>query len=164
MKIKLETELKDTLEEQVVLVEGIHSLCLDIKKYLDEKNEALLRESVNKTSVYLNKFKDIEGKRDRIWKEFTGHEKFESTYIAIEKLCVVYKKEIYNYSHRLRMGMINIKNLNYLISSYVETSLGMLDLIFKDARESVGSSTYRSPYGPRSGSLNEASILINKKL
>ncbi|UGQ15876.1 flagellar protein FlbF [Borrelia sp. RT5S] len=164
MRVKLETELRDTLEEEVDLVEGIYSLCLKIKKHLDEKNEILLKETVSKTNVCLGRFKDVEEKRSRIWQEFTGHEKFESTYVAIERLCAVYKKEIYNYSHRLRIGMINIKNLNYLISSYVETSLGVLDLIFKDARESVENGTYRNPYGPKSGNLNEASVLINKKL
>ncbi|AYE36068.1 flagellar protein FlbF [Borrelia turcica IST7] len=164
MKIKLETELKDTLQEEVILVEDIYALYLSIKKYLDEKNETMLKETVAKTNICLSKFKDIEIKRDEIWKEFTKHEIFESTYMAIEKLCAVYKKEIYNYFHRLRIGMINIQNLNYLISSYVETSLDILDLIFKDAQESVGNNTYRNPYGPKNGNLNEASVLINKKL
>ncbi|AAX16697.1 hypothetical protein [Borrelia hermsii] len=164
MKIKLETELKNTLQEEVFLVEKIYDMYLNIKKYLDEKNEMMFKETINKTNIYLHKFKDIEKKRDEIWKEFTDHEKFKSTYMAIEKLCSVYKKEIYNYFHRLRIGVLNIQNLNYLISSYAETSLDILDLIFKDAQESVENITYKNPYGPKSGNLNEASVLINKKL
>ncbi|QMU98982.1 flagellar protein FlbF [Borrelia sp. A-FGy1] len=164
MKVKLETELKNTLKQEAILVEDIYALYLDIKKYLDEKNETMLKETVNKTNICLNKFKDIEIKRNKIWKEFTEYKKFESTYIAIEKLCVVYKKEIYNYFHRLKIGMINIQNLNYLISSHIETSLKILNIIFKDAQESIENNTYRNPYRPRKGNLNEASILINKKL
>ncbi|BDU63141.1 FlbF protein [Candidatus Borrelia fainii] len=164
MKTKLETELKNTLQEEVLLVEDIYDMYLNIKKYLDEKNEKMFKEAIDKTNIYLHKFKDIEQKRDELWKNFTDAEKFESTYMAIEKLCLVYKKEIYNYFHRLRIGILNIQNLNYLISSYTETSLGILDLIFKDAQESVDNITYKNPYGPRSGNLNEASVLINKKL
>ena len=97
MKIKLETELKDTLQEEVILVEDIYALYLGIKKYLDEKNETMLKETVNKTNICLSKFKDIEIKRDEIWKELYRHEIFESTYIAIEKVSVLFrKKEIYN--------------------------------------------------------------------
>ncbi|UPA11873.1 flagellar protein FlbF [Borrelia venezuelensis] len=164
MKTKLETELKNTLQEEVLLVEDIYNMYLNIKRYLDEKNEKMFKEAINKTNIYLHKFKDIEHKRDELWKNFTDLEKFESTYMAIEKLCLVYKKEIYNYFHRLRIGILNIQNLNYLISSYTETSLGILDLIFKDAQESVDNITYKNPYGPRSGNLNETSVLINKKL
>ncbi|AHE62516.1 hypothetical protein [Borrelia parkeri] len=164
MKTKLETELKNTLQEEVLLVEDIYDMYLNIKRYLDEKNETMFKEAINKTNIYLQKFKDIEQKRDELWKKFTDLEKFESTYMTIEKLCSVYKKEIYNYFHRLRIGILNIQNLNYLISSYTETSLGILDLIFKDAQESVDNITYKNPYGPRSGNLNEASVLINKKL
>ncbi|AHH10334.1 flagellar protein FlbF [Borrelia coriaceae] len=164
MKIKLETELKNTLEEEVLLVEDIYEMYLNIKKYLDEKNETMLKEEINKTNIYLNKFKDTEQRRNEIWREFTAHEKFESTYMTIEKLCSAYKKEIYSYCHRLKIGVLNIQSLNYLISSYAETSLDILDLIFKDAQESVDNITYKNPYGPKSGNLNEASILINKKL
>ncbi|UPA17696.1 flagellar protein FlbF [Borrelia puertoricensis] len=164
MKTKLETELKNTLQEEVLLVEDIYDMYLNIKRYLDEKNETMFKEAINKTNIYLHKFKDIEQKRDELWKNFTAPEKFESTYKAIEKLCSVYKKEIYNYFHRLKIGILNIQNLNYLISSYTETSLGILDLIFKDAQESVDNITYKNPYGPKSGNLNEASVLINKKL
>ncbi|AHH08141.1 flagellar protein FlbF [Borrelia anserina] len=164
MKTELETELKNTLKEEVLLVEKIYDMYLNIKKYLDEKDEIMFKETINKTNTYLNKFKDIEQKRNEIWREFTDHETFDSTYMAIEKLCSIYKKEIYSYLHRLRIGVVNIQNLNYLISSYVETSLDILDLIFKDAQESVGNITYKNPYGPRSGRLNETSVLINKKL
>ncbi|AHH05240.1 hypothetical protein BmHG_00183 [Borrelia miyamotoi] len=163
MKIKLETELKNILQEEVLLVENIYSIHLNIKKCLDDKNELMLKEAINKTSIYLNKFKDIEQKREEIWQKFTEHGKFESTHMTIEKLCSVYKKEIYHYFHRLRIGILNIKNLNYLILSYAETSLDVLDLIFKDAQESVDNITYKNPYGPRSGNLNEASVLINKR-
>ncbi|UER67375.1 flagellar protein FlbF [Borrelia sp. BU AG58] len=164
MRIKLESELRDALRKEVDLVEGICSLYLEIKRCLDEKNETLLRETVKRTSSCLNEFKDVEEKRDRIWKEFTGHEEFESAYVAIEKLCEVCKKEIYNYYHRLRIGIINVKNLNHLVSSQVEASLGVLDLIFRDVRESVENNTYKNPYGPKNGNLNEASVLVNKKL
>ncbi|AWG42570.1 flagellar protein FlbF [Candidatus Borreliella tachyglossi] len=164
MKIKLETELKNTLQKEVILIEDIYDLYLNLKKYLDEKNETMLKATVNKTNSYLCKFKDVEQRRGELWLEFIGNKKFESTYMAIEQLCEVYKKEIYNYFHRLRIGMLNIKSLNHLISSYVETSLDVLDLIFKDVQESVENVTYKNPYGPKNGNLNEASVLINKKL
>ncbi|WP_024654082.1 hypothetical protein [Borrelia persica] len=164
MKAKLEAELKNTLEEETLLIENIYDMYLNIKKYLDKKNEMMFKESINKTNIYLQEFKDIEQKRDTIWREFTKNEQFESTYMAIEKLCPTYAKEIHNYFHRLRIGILNIQNLNYLISSYVETSLDILDLIFKDAQESVENITYKNPYGPKNGTLNEASVLINKKL
>ncbi|BCR21616.1 flagellar protein FlbF [Borrelia sp. HM] len=164
MKIKLETELKNTLQKEVLLIEKIYDMHITIKKHIDEKNELMLQEDIEKTSIYLNKFKDIEQKRDEVWKKFTENKKFASTYMAIETLCLVYKKEIYNYFHRLRIGILNIKNLTNLISSYAITSLDILDLIFKDAQESVDNITYKNPYGPKSGNLNEASVLINKKL
>ncbi|ETZ18230.1 Flagellar protein flbf [Borrelia duttonii CR2A] len=164
MEIKLETELKNTLEEETFLIEKIYGMYLNIKKYLDEKNAMMLKESIDKTNIYLQEFKDVEQKRDKIWKEFTQNEQFESTYMAIEKLCSTYKKEIHNYFHRLKIGTLNIQNLNHLISSYVETSLDMLDSIFQDAQETVDNITYKNPYGPKNGTPNEASVLINKKL
>ncbi|QFI14323.1 flagellar protein FlbF [Borrelia sp. CA_690] len=164
MKTKLEIELKEVLEKEILLVEEIYRLYLKIKETIENKNEVELKEIATKTKISLESFKEIESKRDEIWKKFTKNENFGSTYEAVEKLTTIYKKEIYEYLHKLKIGILNIKNLNYIIQNYVNTSLDMLAIIFQDIQESVENVTYKNPYGPKLGRLNEASILINKKL
>ncbi|WPM06117.1 flagellar protein FlbF [Borreliella sinica] len=164
MKAKLEIELRDVLKKELLLVDEIYESYLKIKKNIDNKNEMGLKEIVNKTKISLENFKEIESKRDEIWKKFTKNENFESTYEAVEKLTTICKKEIYEYLHKLKIGILNIKNLNYIIQNYVNTSLDTLAIIFQDVQDSVENVTYKNPYGPRIGRLNEASVLINKKL
>ncbi|WKC75010.1 flagellar protein FlbF [Borreliella yangtzensis] len=164
MKAKLEVELKEVLKKELLLVEEIYGSYLKIKENIDNKNEMKLKEIVSKTKISLESFKEIESERDKIWKKFTKNENFESTYEAIEKLTTVCKKEIYDYLHKLKIGILNIKNLNSVIQTYVNTSLDMLSIIFQDIQESVENVTYKNPYGPKIGRSNEASVLINKKL
>ncbi|WKC80512.1 flagellar protein FlbF [Borreliella tanukii] len=164
MKAKLEIELREILKKEILLVEEIYSAYLKIKENIDNKNEMGLKEIVNKTKISLENFKEIESERDEIWKKFTKNENFGSTYEAIEKLTTICKKEIYDYLHKLKIGILNIKNLNYIIQNYVNTSLDMLSIIFQDIQESVENVTYKNPYGPKIGRSNEASVLINKKL
>ncbi|AFT83513.1 flagellar protein, putative [Borreliella garinii NMJW1] len=164
MKAKLEIELKEVLKEELLLVEEIYKSCLKIKENIGNKNEIGLKEIANKTKISLENFQEIESKRDEIWKKFTKNENFGSTYEAVEKLTTIYKKEIYDYLHKLKIGILNIKNLNYIIQNYVNTSLDMLAIIFQDIQESVENVTYKNPYGPKIGGSKEASVLINKKL
>ncbi|QUG73267.1 flagellar protein FlbF [Borreliella afzelii] len=164
MKAKLEIELRDILKKELLLVNEIYKSYLKIKENIDNKNEIGLKEIANKTKISLENFKEIEIKRDEIWKKFTQNENFKSTYEAIEKLTTIYKKEIYDYLHKLKIGILNIKSLNCIIQNYVNTSLDMLAIIFQDIQESVENVTYKNPYGPKIGRLNEASVLINKKL
>ncbi|WLN24997.1 flagellar protein FlbF [Borreliella valaisiana] len=164
MKAKLEIELKEVLKKELLLVEEIYKSYLKIKENIDNKNEMGLKEIVNETKISLESFKEVESERNEIWKKFTKNESFESTYEAIEKLTTICKKEIYDYLHRLKIGILNIKNLNCIIQTYVNTSLDMLSIIFQDIQESVENVTYKNPYGPKIGRSNEASVLINKKL
>ncbi|WKC87870.1 flagellar protein FlbF [Borreliella japonica] len=164
METKLEIELRDVLKKELLLVEEIYRSYLKIKENVDNKNEIGLKEIVNKTKISLENFKEIESRRDQIWKKFTKGKNFGSTYEAVEKLTTIYKKEIYEYLHKLKIGILNIKNLNFIIQNYVNTSLDTLAIIFQDIQESVENVTYKNPYGPQNGCLNEASILINKKL
>ncbi|WNY69341.1 flagellar protein FlbF [Borreliella andersonii] len=164
MKTKLEIELKEVLKKELLLVEEIYNSYLKIKENIDNKNELGLKKVANNTKVLLESFKEIEDKRDEIWKKFTKNENFKSTYEAVEKLTTIYKQEIYDYLHKLKIGILNIKNLNYIIQNYVNTSLDMLSIIFQDIQESVENVTYKNPYGPKIGRSNEASVLINKKL
>ncbi len=152
MKAKLEIELRDVLKKELLLVNEIYKSYLKIKENIDNKN------------VSLENFKEIEIKRAEIWKKFTQNENFKSTYEAVEKLTTIYKKEIYDYLHKLKIGILNIKSLNCIIQNYVNTSLDMLAIIFQDIQESVENVTYKNPYGPKIGRSNEASVLINKKL
>ncbi|WKC78672.1 flagellar protein FlbF [Borreliella turdi] len=164
MKAKLEIELRDVLKKELLLVEEVYKSYLKIKENIDNKNEIELKEIVNETKISLESFKKIESKRDEIWKKFTKNENFKSTYEAVEKLTTIHKKEIYDYIHKLKIGILNIKNLNCIIQNYVNTSLDMLAIIFQDIQESVENVTYKNPYGPKIGRSNEASVLINKKL
>ncbi|AJA90013.1 flagellar protein FlbF [Borreliella chilensis] len=164
MKAKLEIELREILKKELTLVEEIYRSYLKIKDHIDNKNEIKLKEIANKTKILLENFKEIESKRSEIWQEFTKNKNFESTYEAVEKLTTIYKKEIYEYLHKLKIGILNIRNVNYIIQNYVNTSLDMLAIIFQDIQESVENVTYKNPYGPKIGRSNEASVLINKKL